>query len=233
MLAFFSVTQIMIMSGAAIAASLAFAPNFQKGMMSAANINQLLERESNVRDPLPDLGDLRRDSEKPSWEAYGAVNYYDAEFFYPTRPSVQVLQKLKMDISQGQTVALVGPSGCGKSTALQVLLRFYNLTNGHIAIDTKNITDVTLKQLRAQIGLVSQEPTLFDRTIAENIAYGDNSRHVEKDEIIEAAKQANIHNFVVSLPLVSKIILTLFYISLLSTLSVEGCLHKFSSNSKI
>lgn len=91
----------------------------------------------------------------------------------------------------------------GKSTTIQLLLRYYDATDGLVSMDEKDVTLVTLQNLRAQIGMVSQEPSLFDRTIAENIAYGDNSREVSSDEIIEAAKQANIHNFVASLPLVS------------------------------
>lgn len=91
----------------------------------------------------------------------------------------------------------------GKSTTIQLLLRYYDATDGFVSIDEKDVTSITLKNLRAQMGMVSQEPSLFDRTIAENIAYGDNSRDVSIEEIIEAAKQANIHNFVVSLPLVS------------------------------
>lgn len=84
-----------------------------------------------------------------------------------------------------------------------------------VSIDDKDVTSITLKILRAQMGMVSQEPSLFDRTIAENIAYGDNSRDVSTEEIIEAAKQANIHNFVASLPLVKPCLWWNFCYSLL------------------
>lgn len=99
-------------------------------------------------------------------------------------------------------MALVGPSGCGKSTCIQLLLRYYDPINGSITLDGTPTTDFPMARLRLHLGLVSQEPVLFDRTIAENIAYGDNSRNIPLTEIIEAAKLANIHTFVTSLPLV-------------------------------
>lgn len=97
----------------------------------------------------------------------------------------------------------MGPSGCGKSTIIQLLERFYDPRAGQITIDKTDTKSITLASLRSHLGIVSQEPNLFDRTIAENIAYGDNSRVVATEEIIEAAKNANIHNFISSLPLVS------------------------------
>lgn len=80
--------------------------------------------------------------------------------------------------------------------------RFYDPLSGSVTVDKTNITNLKLESLKAHFGSVSQEPSLFDRTIAENIAYGDNSRVVDKQEIIEAAKKANIHSFVTALPLV-------------------------------
>lgn len=131
------------------------------------------------------------------------VEYAKIRFSYPTRPLSVVLRGLDLSILEGQTVALVGPSGCGKSTIVQLLERFYEASSGDITVDNNSIKSVTLASLRSQLGIVSQEPNLFDRTIAENIAYGDNSRSVPVDQIVEAAKSANIHNFIASLPLVS------------------------------
>lgn len=87
---------------------------------------------------------------------------------------------------------------------MQLLERFYDPTAGSVSIDDHNIKTVDIDALRYQIGIVSQEPNLFDRTIVENIAYGDNRRVVGMDEIIEASEAANIHAFVSTLPLVSK-----------------------------
>ncbi len=194
----FVVTQALIMGSVSIANSLAFAPNFQDGIMAAAKVKQLLQRQPKIQDPQLVL---IRDQK---WESAGHVTYDETKFVYPSRQSSKILQGLNLHIQAGQSVALVGYSGCGKSTSIQLLLRYYDATDGQVSIDEKDVTSVTLKNLRSQIGMVSQEPSLFDRTIAENIAYGDNSREISNEEIIAAAKMANIHNFVVSLPLVSE-----------------------------
>lgn len=107
-----------------------------------------------------------------------------------------------MDVQAGKTIALVGPSGCGKSTCIQLLLRYYDPDSGFVEMDGRKTIDYPMEHLRSQIGLVSQEPVLFDRTIAENIAYGDNQRIVPLPEIIDAARKANIHEFIMTLPVV-------------------------------
>ena len=117
---------------------------------------------------------------------------------------MQILQGLNLIVKPGQMVALVGQSGCGKSTCIQLLQRLYDPISGTVTMDRRDISSVSLRNLRSQLGVVGQEPVLFDRTIAENIAYGDNFRLVPMDEIIEAAKKSNIHSFVSSLPLVSR-----------------------------
>jgi len=94
----------------------------------------------------------------------------------------------------------VGQSGCGKSTVIQLIQRLYDLDEGTMTADHQDITALNLPGLRSKIGLVSQEPVLFDRTIAENIAYGDNSREVDIEEVMEAARSANIHGFIAALP---------------------------------
>lgn len=92
-------------------------------------------------------------------------------------------------------------AGCGKSTCIQLLQRFYDPQKGLIKIGDDDISrDLSMKDLRSMMSIVSQEPTLFDRTIGENIAYGDNSRNVTMDEIIAAAQIANAHKFIVQLP---------------------------------
>lgn len=100
-------------------------------------------------------------------------------------------------------MALVGPSGCGKSTIIQLIERFYDPLSGTVSADGNDLKTIKLENLRAQIGIVSQEPNLFSRTIAENIKYGDNSRDVDISEVIESAKKSNIHEFIATLPLVS------------------------------
>lgn len=186
------VGQALIMGTMSIANAMGFAPNFQKGMTAASHIFQLLNRKPQIHDPLDDRKD---------WQAEGNVSYQQIEFFYPTRPNIKVLRGLNVDVLKGQTVALVGHSGCGKSTCIQLLERFYDPVSGCVSIDGLDVSSISMRSLRLQLGIVSQEPVLFDRTIAENVAYGDNSRTVPMSEIIEAATKANIHNFITSLPL--------------------------------
>ena len=124
-------------------------------------------------------------------------------FRYPSRPDVTVLNSLGLSVSPGKTLALVGPSGCGKSTIVSLLERFYDPSSGQLKLDGVDLCDLNIRWLRSQIGIVSQEPVLFDTTIAENIRYGANFRKVSDEEVVEAAKAANIHNFVESLPGVS------------------------------
>ncbi|NXK87619.1 MDR3 protein, partial [Formicarius rufipectus] len=117
----------------------------------------------------------------------GNITIKDVAFNYPNRPEVKILQGLNVKVEKGQTLALVGSSGCGKSTVVQLLERFYDPLEGEMvsifARTCQNAKALNIKWLRAQIGIVSQEPILFDCTIAENIAYGDNSRQVAFEEI--------------------------------------------------
>ena len=133
----------------------------------------------------------------------GEVAAEGLTFRYPTRPDVTVLEDLGVSIDKGKTLALVGPSGCGKSTIVSLLERFYDPHSGRLTLDGEDLRDLNIRWLRSQIGIVSQEPVLFDTTIAENIRYGANFREVSDEEVVEAAKAANIHTFVESLPQVS------------------------------
>lgn len=130
----------------------------------------------------------------------GEVATSSLTFNYPSRPDVTVLGGLDISVASGETLALVGPSGCGKSTVVSLLERFYNPISGSLTLDGTNISDLNIGWLRSQIGIVSQEPILFDRSVADNIRYGANFREVSSEEVIEAAKAANIHTFVNSLP---------------------------------
>jgi len=107
-------------------------------------------------------------------------------------------------VKPGQTLALVGTSGSGKSTVVSLIERFYDPHAGSLALDGSDLRDLNLQWLRSQIGVVSQEPVLFDASIAENIRYGALFREVSDEEVIEAAKAANIHSFIESLPQVRR-----------------------------
>jgi ABC-type multidrug transport system fused ATPase/permease subunit len=108
------------------------------------------------------------------------------------------LSRLTFDVKPGETVALVGPTGSGKSTIINLLPRFYDVTEGAILVDGVDIRNYRLESLRRQIGIVSQESFLFGDSARQNIAYG--RPDADLDEVIEAAKAANIHEFIDSLP---------------------------------
>jgi len=127
----------------------------------------------------------------------GVVEFKDVHFRYPSRPDVEVLKGISFSCEPGKTVALVGASGSGKSTIIQLLERFYSFEAGSILIDGKDIEDYDIHWLRTQIGLVSQEPTLFAGTIAENIAIA--CPNATQEQIENAAKLANAHSFIMNL----------------------------------
>ncbi|CAF3082604.1 unnamed protein product [Rotaria sp. Silwood2] len=128
----------------------------------------------------------------------GEIKFDLVKFIYPTRPTSIILRRLQLHIKPSQRVAFVGASGCGKSTIIQLLERFYDVTSGRLLIDGVDIRKLNLQWVRSRFGLVSQEPILFDLTIAENIAYG--LENVPMDDIINAASKANIHQFIEQLP---------------------------------
>jgi ABC-type multidrug transport system fused ATPase/permease subunit len=131
----------------------------------------------------------------------GHIRFSNVSFSYPSRRDVPILTNLSFDVKCGQTVALVGSSGSGKSTCVQLLQRFYDLDSGSIFIDEQQINEYNLTWLRQHIGVVSQEPALFHTTIRKNILLGRNS--ATDEEIFEAAKMANAHDFIMALPDVS------------------------------
>uniref|UniRef100_A0A8C6GRA8 P-type phospholipid transporter n=1 Tax=Mus spicilegus TaxID=10103 RepID=A0A8C6GRA8_MUSSI len=169
-----------------------FAPDYAKAKVSASHIIRIIEKT-------PEIDSYSTEGLKPTL-LEGNVKFNGVQFNYPTRPNIPVLQGLSLEVKKGQTLALVGSSGCGKSTVVQLLERFYDPMAGSVFLDGKEIKQLNVQWLRAHLGIVSQEPILFDCSIAENIAYGDNSRAVSHEEIMRAAKEANIHQFIDSLP---------------------------------
>ncbi|KAF7649430.1 hypothetical protein LDENG_00141550 [Lucifuga dentata] len=188
----FRVISAIVTSGTALVKASSFTPDYAKAKIAAAQLFKLLDR-------IPKISISHTDGEK--WDNFkGETEFLNCKFTYPTRPDIQVLKGLVVSVKPGQTLAFVGTSGCGKSTSIQMLERFYDPDEGQVLIDGHPSHTVNVPFLRAQIGIVSQEPVLFDCSIAENIQYGDNSRTVSMEEITEAAKKAYLHDFVMSLP---------------------------------
>ncbi|XP_062106748.1 ABC transporter B family member 15-like isoform X1 [Humulus lupulus] len=128
----------------------------------------------------------------------GEVEFRHVEFAYPSRPESIIFKDFCLKIPSGRTVALVGGSGSGKSTVVSLLQRFYDPLGGEICLDGVAIDKLQLKWLRSQMGLVSQEPALFATSIRENILFG--KEDADLDEVVEAAKASNAHNFISKLP---------------------------------
>jgi ATP-binding cassette subfamily B protein len=154
---------------------------------AAERIFEILDTESEVKER-PGAYELT--------DAKGHVHYEDVSFGYGK--DFMVVEGIDIDAKPGETIALLGPIGSGKSTVLNLLPRFYDVTSGSIAIDGHDIRDLTLESLRGNVGIVMQEVFLFNATIRDNIAYGRPG--ATESEIIEAAKIARLHDFIMTLP---------------------------------
>lgn len=128
----------------------------------------------------------------------GEVEFKHVEFAYPSRPESIIFKDFNLTVPAGKTVALVGGSGSGKSTVISLLQRFYDPLGGEILLDGVAINKLQLKWMRSQMGLVSQEPALFATSIKENILFGKEDAEIE--QVIDAGKAANAHNFISQLP---------------------------------
>ena len=124
----------------------------------------------------------------------GEIEFKNVWFRYPTRRNDWILKGLNMKIHGNERIALVGESGCGKSTVVCLLLRFYDVNEGRILIDGIDIREYDLQELRRAMGLVMQEPTLFNYSISENILYGN--MNSTNQEIFEAANVSNALEFI-------------------------------------
>ncbi|HJD13066.1 MAG TPA: ABC transporter ATP-binding protein/permease [Candidatus Ruminococcus avistercoris] len=153
------------------------------------------KRFVSVMETAPEI--LDAPNARPLEQVKGTVCYDHVSFHY-SDDDTPVLSDVSFQIEAGKSVALVGPSGSGKTTICSLLPRFYDVTGGKVTIDGKDVRDLTLKSLRSQIGIVQQEVYLFCGSIRENIAYGKPEASME--EIVSAAKKANIHDFIESLP---------------------------------
>lgn len=164
-----------------------FTEMFQKGFSGFRRFLDVMETKPEIRDYV-DAQDLT--------DVEGVIDYHNVSFSY--NADEPVLENENIHIDAGKSIALVGPSGGGKTTICSLLPRFYDVCEGSITIDGKDIRSLTLNSLRKAIGIVQQDVYLFTGSILENIAYG--RPDASKEEIIDAAKKANIHDFIMSLP---------------------------------
>ena len=165
----------------------AFMEQYSAGMAGFERMIELMDVEPDIRDE-PDA--------KPIENVRGEIAFHDVTFSYDA--GVNVLTGVNLTIRPGEKLALVGPSGGGKSTLCQLIPRFYEPSSGTITIDGTDIRKITLDSLRSSIGIVQQDVFLFAGTIRDNIRYGN--LNATEEEIILAAKRAEIHDFILSLP---------------------------------
>jgi len=162
----------------------------QEGMSGFVRFHEIMNLPDEVDKGTHEISDVR-----------GEIVFSDVSFGYEVGEVDSkrlVIKNLNLHVNPGKTLALVGPSGGGKSTLCNLIPRFYNIDSGSITLDGVELCDITLKSLRQNIGIVSQNIFLFDGTVRENIAYG--APDVSDEAVIDAAKKANIHDYVMTLP---------------------------------
>ncbi|XP_008784383.2 ABC transporter B family member 19 [Phoenix dactylifera] len=181
---------VLVITANSVAETVSLAPEIIRGGESIRSIFSILNRGTRIDPDDPEA--------EPIDSIRGEIELRHVDFAYPSRPDVPIFKDFNLRIRAGQSQALVGASGSGKSTVIGLIERFYDPTAGKVMVDGKDIRRLNLKSLRLKIGLVQQEPVLFAASIFENIAYGKD--RATEEEVIEAARAANVHGFVSVLP---------------------------------
>ena len=193
MFQFFVVFSAIIFGAQSAGTIFSFAPDMGKARHAASQLKALYDRK-------PEIDSWSTEGEDVP-DMKGSIEFRDVHFRYPTRPEQPVLRGLNLTVKPGQYIALVGPSGCGKSTTIAMMERFYDPLAGGVYVDGKEISSLNINQYRSYLALVSQEPTLYQGTIRDNVLMGsDNDATTTQADIEQACKDANIYNFIISLP---------------------------------
>ncbi|KAJ5429368.1 hypothetical protein N7491_006384 [Penicillium cf. griseofulvum] len=192
MVQFFIAYAAIVVGAFSAGAIFSFAPDMSKSRQAAQDIKTLLDRPVNI--------DARQETGELLTKMDGNLEMRNIYFRYPNRPEKVVVNGLSLSIQPGQYIGLVGASGCGKSTIIALLERFFDPEVGQILVDGKEISKLNVKSYRSHLALVSQEPTLYQGTIRENITLGTNDEDVSEEKITRACKDANIYDFIQSLP---------------------------------
>ncbi|CAD6230187.1 unnamed protein product [Miscanthus lutarioriparius] len=187
----FRVFFALVLAAVGVSQASALASDATKARASAISIFSILDRKSKI--------DSSSDDGMTLENVTGNINFNNVSFKYPSRPDVQIFSDFTLQISSGKTVALVGESGSGKSTIIALLERFYDPDSGRISLDGVETKSLKVSWLRDQMGLVGQEPLLFNDTIRANITYGKHG-DVTEEEVMAVAKAAKAHEFISSLP---------------------------------
>jgi ATP-binding cassette subfamily B (MDR/TAP) protein 1 len=188
---FFIAYAAVIFGAQATGGVFSYAPDMGRSKQAAETLKLLFDR-------VPEIDSWSDEGAKLD-HVEGSIEFRDVKFQYPTRTAQKVLKGVDLTFKPGQYVALVGPSGCGKSTIISLIDRFYDPTHGAIFLDGKDVSSLNIRDYRSHIALVSQEPVLYSGTIRENIMLGTEVE-VGEEEVINACKDANIYDFIVSSP---------------------------------
>ncbi|CAI9272743.1 unnamed protein product [Lactuca saligna] len=186
----FAVGAAIAIGGLSLGSGLSNVKYFSDAMAASERIKEVIKR-------VPEIDSDNMEGEILQ-QVSGEVEFKNVRFAYPSRPESVIFKDFNLKVPAGKTVALVGGSGSGKSTVIALLQRFYDPQGGEICVDGVSIDKLQLKWLRSQMGLVSQEPALFATSIKENILFG--KEDASMDEVIEASKASNAHNFISQLP---------------------------------
>uniref|UniRef100_A0ACD5VD07 Uncharacterized protein n=1 Tax=Avena sativa TaxID=4498 RepID=A0ACD5VD07_AVESA len=187
----FRVFFVLVLASGGISRTSALGADSTRANESAISVFQILDCKSKI--------DSSSEEGIVIASVRGDIEFQNVCFNYPLRPNVQIFIDLSLSIPSGKRAALVGESGSGKSTVIALLERFYDPTSGKILFDGVELQTLKISWLRMQIGLVAQEPVLFNDSIRANIAYGKQGEASE-EEIIAAAEAANAHSFISGLP---------------------------------
>ncbi|KAL9128673.1 MAG: hypothetical protein Q9217_002701 [Psora testacea] len=191
-LQFFIVFSAIIFGAQSAGTIFSFAPDMGKAKQAAKELKVLFDRKPQIDSWSP--------NGRPLTHLEGTIEFRNVHFRYPTRPEQPVLKGLNLTVNPGQYVALVGASGCGKSTTIALMERFYDPLSGGVYVDGKEISSLKLNDYRGFLALVSQEPTLYQGSIRENVLLGADREDVPEEAIVQACKEANIYEFIMSLP---------------------------------
>lgn len=164
----------------------------------SGNISNGLDSVERIMSVITRVPKINRSGGKSLPNLQGNVSFSNVNFHYPSRPNQTVLQDVNIDLKQGKTLSIVGVSGSGKSTIAKLILRFYDTTEGSICVDGVDVRHIDPHWLRSQIGVVEQEPVLFQGTILENIAYGN--PHASREDVENAARLSKCEEFIARLP---------------------------------
>ena len=192
MFKFFIVFSAIIFGAQSAGTIFSFAPDMGKAKKAAKELKLLFDRKPDIDSWSPDGA--------PVDQVEGNIEFRDVHFRYPTRPEQPVLKGLNITVKPGQYVALVGASGCGKSTTIALMERFYDPLSGGVYVDGKEISSLNINAYRGFLSLVSQEPTLYQGSIRENVLLGADKEDVPDEDIMKACQDANIYDFIMSLP---------------------------------